>query len=104
MIAKVELANGNVEFAEVNQYAIGTELHPAVIRITVYDKGKKICSKTRKHSFIYKHFTFKTKEVQDQIEEFDKRMREQMVQQAQQNIEKNRAAMQQMQQQEQQGQ
>lgn len=96
MVAKVELANGNVEFAEVNQYAIGTELHPAVVKITIYDNGKKICSKARKHIFIYKHFTFKTKAVQDQIVEFDNKIREQMVQQAQQNIEKNRAVMQQM--------
>ena len=43
------------------------DFHPIICKITVYGDGKKIKSVARPFNFIYKHFIFKSKKVQEQL-------------------------------------
>lgn len=73
MIIKIELANGEIEFAETSNYKFSTlkDLHPMIIKATVYSGTKKIKSISRPFKFFYKHFTFKSEKVQKQLEKLN---------------------------------
>ena len=69
MLVKLELANGNCEMFEVENYIVGKkiDMHPMICRVDVFSNDKKI--KTRKRFCIwwYKLITFKSKKVQDKL-------------------------------------
>lgn len=70
MIVKVYRVDGICELFTTNEYKVtkAKDLHPLIMKLVVFtDSGKKIFSKCRKNRFIYKHFTFKTAEVQDKL-------------------------------------
>lgn len=74
MVIKNYLANGNVEVFTTDRYLIGKskDFHPLICKVEVFDFGKKIFTKKRHFSFIYKHFIFKSAKVQKQLEELAK--------------------------------
>lgn len=69
MIIKIERADGQTELYESGNYLISKikEFHPIICKVTVYGNGKKIKSVARPFNFIYKHFIFKSKNVQEQL-------------------------------------
>lgn len=70
MIVKIINVYGGIECFETQNYMISKskEFHPLICKVTLYsDDGLKIVSRKRPFSFIYKHFTFKTKKVQDRL-------------------------------------
>ena len=69
MTVKNELANGNTEIFETKSYMISRpeNFHPLILSVTVYSNGKKIKSVSRKNKWYYKHFTFHTEKVQEEL-------------------------------------
>lgn len=69
MLIKIERADGEFEIYESNNYRITKikDFHPLIVKITVYDNGTKIKVVKRPFKFIYKHFIFKSKKVQDEL-------------------------------------
>lgn len=70
MIIKIERADGQTEIYESGNYLItkGKDFHLLICKVTVYgDNGKKIKSVARPFAFIYKHFIFKSKKVQEHL-------------------------------------
>ena len=69
MIIKIDRADGQTEMFENGNYLITNvkDFHPIICKITIYGEGKKIKTVKRPFSFIYKHFTFKSKKVQEQL-------------------------------------
>lgn len=64
------LANGATEIFETQSYIITTkpeEMHPLILSVTVYDNGRRIGKFRRKHSFWYKHVTFRKPETQQKL-------------------------------------
>lgn len=74
MTVKLELANGETECYETNTYKISKvkDFHPMICKVELFDFGRKIFTKKRHFSFIYKHFVFKSAKVQKQLEELAK--------------------------------
>lgn len=77
MIIITELANGNVEVFESGNYVISKpkDFHPLLIKVTIYDNGKKIKSVSRPFKFIYKHFIFKSEKVQTLLKNINEQKR-----------------------------
>lgn len=73
MTIRLELANGNYEIFETDNYIISRveEMHPMICKVDVFSNGKKI--KTRKRFYIwwYKLITFKSKKVQDKLKKLN---------------------------------
>ena len=78
MIVKVELANGEFDLFETGNYKLSTikDLHPMIVKATVYSGTKKLKSISRPFKFFYKHFTFKSEKVQKQLAEEEKKLAE----------------------------
>lgn len=76
MTVKAIRADGVVEIFETTNYQVSKreDLHPALLKVIVYNGNKKIASVKRKHALFYKLFKFNTKEVQDKIIEINARM------------------------------
>ena len=66
MTVITELANGNTEVFETNNYVIckPKDFHPMICKVSVFENGFKIKSVSRPFKFFYKHFTFKSDKVQ----------------------------------------
>lgn len=77
MVVKTELANGNVEIFESNNYVISKpkDFHPLLCKVSIYDNGKKIKSVSRPFKFFYKHFTFKSDKVQTLLKNLEEQRR-----------------------------
>jgi hypothetical protein len=69
MTVKVRLADGNTEIFETANYVIGSErdFHPMIMRIEVYECGKRIAVRQRRFGWWYRHFVYPTDYVQDKI-------------------------------------
>lgn len=69
MIIKIERADGQIEIYESGNYLITKikDFHPIICKVTVYAEGKKIKNVKRPFCFIYKHFIFKSKKVQEHL-------------------------------------
>jgi hypothetical protein len=69
MTVKNELANGNTEIFETDNYIIckPENFHPLILKVEVFSNGKKIKSVSRRHKWYYKHFTFHTEKVQEEL-------------------------------------
>ncbi len=67
MIVITELADGTTEIFESNTYKISKskDFHPLICKVAIYSGNKKVKSVSRPFKFWYKHFTFKSKKVQD---------------------------------------
>lgn len=61
-----ELANGNIEIFESENYVISKpkDFHPLILKVSVYSNNRKLKSISRRFKFIYKHFIFKSEKVQ----------------------------------------
>lgn len=79
MIIKVERVDGEIEIYEGSNYRITKvkDFHPIISKVSVYDNGRKIESVKRPFSFIYKHFIFKSKKVQEELRNIEKEMENQ---------------------------
>lgn len=75
MIIITELANGNTEVFENTNYIISKakDFYPMICKVSIYDNGKKIKSVSRPFKWFYKHFTFKSKKVQEILKNLEKR-------------------------------
>ena len=64
-----ELANGNTEVFESGNYLISRakDFHPMILKVSIFADGKKIKTVSRRFKFFYKHFTFKSKKVQEEL-------------------------------------
>lgn len=73
MIVKLELANGEFDLFETGNYKFSTikDLHPMIVKATIYSGNKKLKSISRPFKFFYKHFTFKSEKVQKQLAEMN---------------------------------
>ena len=69
MIVKIERADGQTEIFESGSYLISKskDFHPIICKVTVYAEGKRIKVVKRPFGFIYKHFIFKSKQVQEEL-------------------------------------
>ena len=69
MTVVVSTVYGRMDIFETNEYIIGRakEFHPEIVRVEVHSNGMPVASRSRPFPFIYKHFIFKTKKVQDEI-------------------------------------
>lgn len=70
MIVKIERADGEIEIFNTDNYRISKpkDFHPLICTVSVYDNGIKIKSVKRPFKFFYKHFTFKSAKVQEQLQ------------------------------------
>lgn len=73
MTVMLELANGNTEIFKTENYIIGKikDFHPMICKISIYDNGKKLKSVSRPFKFWYKHFTFKSEKIQEQLRKLE---------------------------------
>lgn len=72
MTIKLYRADGELELFRTDNYVLGKakDFHPLICKAEVFtDAGKLLARRSRRFSWYYKHVTFKTKEVQDKIEE-----------------------------------
>ena len=69
MTIKVELADGTTEIFKSQSYKISKtkDFHPAIVSVSVFDNGVRIKKVKRLSVFLYKHFTFKSKKVQEKL-------------------------------------
>ncbi len=74
MIVKAELADGTTDVFETGSYKISTlrDFHPALCSVEVYSGTKRIKKVSRKFNFLYKHFIFKSRKVQEKLAEIQK--------------------------------
>lgn len=75
MTVKLYRADGQIEIFKTENYVICKikDFHPIICKVEVYtDSGKLIAKKKRHFIWYYKNFSFKTKEVQDKIEQLKK--------------------------------
>lgn len=74
MIVKIELADGTTEVFESKNYKISTlkNFHPMICSVEIYTGTKKIKKLSRRFKFFYKHFTFKSRAVQDRLAEINR--------------------------------
>lgn len=74
MTIKAELADGTFEIFESGNYKLSTvkDFHPMICKVSIYDNGKKIKSVSRPFKWFYKHFTFKSKKVQETLKNLEK--------------------------------
>lgn len=73
MTIKIERADGEIEIFNSDNYRIGKskDFHPLICTVSVYDNGVKIKTMKRPFKFFYKHFTFKSKKVQEQLKKLE---------------------------------
>ena len=73
MIIEVERADGETEVFNANNYRISKpkDFHPLICTVSVYDNGVKIKTVKRPFKFFYKHFTFKSEKVQEQLRKLE---------------------------------
>ena len=71
MTIKINRADNQIEIFETSNYLISKskEFHPMICKITVFENGHKIACRKRPFSFFYKKFIFKSKKVQEQLNE-----------------------------------
>lgn len=71
MIVKAELADGTTDIFETGNYKISTlkDFHPMLCSVEIYSGTKRIKKISRKFKFLYKHFIFKSRKVQDKLAE-----------------------------------
>ena len=75
MLVKIIRADNNIELFQTENYVIGQpkEFHPIICKVSVYSNdGQLIFKRKRPFSFFYKHFKFKSKEIQDKLKELEK--------------------------------
>lgn len=73
MIIKIERADGETEIFNTDNYRISKskDFHPLICTVSVYDNGVKIKTVKRPFKFFYKHFTFKSSKVQEQLKKLE---------------------------------
>lgn len=73
MTIKLELANGNYEMFETDNYIISRvkEMHPMICKVNVFSNGRKIKTKKRFCIWWYKLITFKSQKVQDKLKKLN---------------------------------
>lgn len=74
MTVKIELADGTTEVFETNNYRISTlkDFHPMICSVEIYAGTKRIKKFSRGFKFFYRHFTFKSRAVQDRLAEINR--------------------------------
>lgn len=74
MIVKAELADGTTDIFETGNYKISTlrDFHPMLCSVEIYFGTKRIKKVSRRFKFLYKHFIFKSRKVQDKLAEIQK--------------------------------
>ena len=74
MTVKAELADGTTDIFETSSYKISTlkDFHPMLCSVEVYSGAKRIKKVSRRFKFFYKHFTFRSRKVQDKLAEIQK--------------------------------
>lgn len=74
MIVKAELADGTTDIFETSNYKISIlkDFHPMLCSVEIYSGTKRIKKISRKFKFLYKHFIFKSRKVQDKLAEIQK--------------------------------
>lgn len=74
MIVKTELADGTTDIFETDRYKISTskDFHPMICSVEIYSGTKRIKKLSRRFKFLYKHFIFKSRKVQDKLAEIQK--------------------------------
>lgn len=69
MTVKLELANGNCEIFESDNYNISDvkKFHPMICKVDIFSNGRKIKTRKRFNIWFYKKFIFKSKSIQDEL-------------------------------------
>lgn len=75
MTIKLTLSNGQIEVFTTDKYAISShkDFHPLILKIDIYDGGKKIASRKRRFMWWYKKVTFNSFKVQQTLKELQER-------------------------------
>ena len=73
MTIRLELANGNCEIFETDNYTISSlnDMHPMICKVDVFSNGKKIKTKKRFCVWWYKLITFKSQKVQEKLKKIN---------------------------------
>lgn len=68
-------ADGQTECFMTDRYLISTvkDLHPLIIKVEVYDNGRKVAQLKRPFSFWYRNVTFKSHKVQEELRKMNER-------------------------------
>ena len=71
MTVKVTLANGTIEIFRTEKYNVSSakDFHPLIIKVEIFDNGKRIAKRKRAFSFWYRRFTFTSYKVQHKLKE-----------------------------------
>ena len=74
MTVKAELADGTIDVFETGNYKISTlkNFHPMICSVEIYSGTKRIKKISIRFKFFYKHFTFKSRKVQDKLAEIER--------------------------------
>lgn len=74
MIVKAELVDSTIDIFETGNYKISTmkDFHPMLCSVEIYSGTKRIKKVSRRFKFLYKHFIFKSRKVQDKLAEIQK--------------------------------
>ena len=69
MTVIVKNGDGTKSCFETSSYLISTEkaMHPAIVSVKVYSGTKLIAKKSRRFPWWYKHITFKSAKVQNEL-------------------------------------
>ena len=73
MTIRLELANGNYEIFETDNYIVSrvNDMHPMICKVDVFSNGRKIKTKKRFNIQWYKLITFKSRKVQDKLKKLN---------------------------------
>lgn len=71
MTIKVTLANGTIESFQTEKYIVSStkDFHPLIIKVEIFDNGKRIAKRKRAFSWWYRRFTFYSYKVQKKLKE-----------------------------------
>lgn len=75
MTVVLTLVNGITKTFETDKYVISSskDFHPLILKIDIYDGGKKIARRKRRFIWWYKRFTFNSFKVQQKLKELQER-------------------------------
>lgn len=73
MTVKVLTVENNVECFETGKFVVSPvkDMNPLILSVWVYSGNKLICRRKRHFTWLYKHFTFKSKKVQDVLKQME---------------------------------
>lgn len=73
MTVKILTIENNIECFKSEKIVVSSikDMNPLILSVWVYSGDKLICRRKRHFTWLYKHFTFKSKKVQDVLKQME---------------------------------